>query len=117
MFADDRLAMPIVSREWAVPRRLLLRHNIPLMRHGTLKQYDPKPGVSISTLAYEYPAGHNVPEHAHDSDQLVYATRGVMEVSAGQRLWLTLLILAFGFPRERGIEFECQARSPCARST
>ena len=109
--------MPIVSREWAVPRRLLLRHNIPLMRHGTLKQYDPKPGVSISTLAYEYPAGHNVPEHAHDSDQLVYATRGVMEVSAGQRLWLTLLILAFGFPRERGIEFECQARSPCARST
>ena len=98
MFADDRLAMPIVSREWVVRRRLLLRHNIPVMRHGTLKQYDPKPGVSISTLAYEYPAGHNVPEHAHDSDQLVYATRGVMEVSAGHSLWLTPPHLALWIP-------------------
>jgi len=87
------------------------------MRHSGLKQYDPRPGVSISTLAYEYPAGHNVPEHAHDSDQLIYATRGVMEVSAGQRLWLTLLILAFGFPRERSTEFACHARFPCGRST
>ena len=68
------------------------------MRHGTLKQYDPKPGVSISTLAYEYPAGHNVPEHAHDSDQLVYATRGVMEVSAGHSLWLTPPHLALWIP-------------------
>ena len=89
MLADDRLAMPIVSQQRVVSRRLLLRRNIPVMRHFAPNQYDPKPGVSISTLAYEYPAGYNVPEHAHDSDQLIYATRGVMEVSAGQRLWLT----------------------------
>jgi len=29
-----------------------------------------------------------VPEHAHGSDQLVYATRGVMEVCAGRSFWL-----------------------------
>jgi AraC-like DNA-binding protein/quercetin dioxygenase-like cupin family protein len=65
-----------------------MRHNISLMRHGFLAEYDPKPGVSISTLAYEYPPHFNVPEHAHGADQLIYATRGVMEVSAGQSFWV-----------------------------
>jgi len=68
------------------------------MRQGTLRQYDPKTGVSISTLAYEYPAGHDVPEHAHGSDQLIYATRGVMGISAGQSLWLTPPHLAVWIP-------------------
>jgi AraC-like DNA-binding protein len=62
------------------------------MRHapltGLLTEYDPKPGVSISTLAYEYPAGFNVPEHAHASDQVIYAIRGVMEVASGPGFWL-----------------------------
>ena len=58
------------------------------MRHGVSTEYDPKPGVSISTLAYEYPADFNVPEHSHGSDQLIYATRGLMQVSAGQSYWL-----------------------------
>lgn len=68
------------------------------MRQGTLRQYDPKVGVSISTLAYEYPAGYSVPEHAHGSDQLIYATRGVMEISADQSLWLTPPHLAVWIP-------------------
>lgn len=70
------------------------------MRHGSfiLKQYDPGPGVSISTLAYEYPSGYKVPEHAHGSNQLIYATRGVMEVSAGQSLWLAPPHLAIWIP-------------------
>jgi AraC-like DNA-binding protein len=68
------------------------------MRHSDLRQYDPKTGVSISTLAYEYPAGHNVPEHAHGSDQLIYATRGVMEISTGQNLWMTPPHLAVWIP-------------------
>jgi AraC family transcriptional regulator of arabinose operon len=68
------------------------------MRHDILKAYDPKPSVSISTLAYEYPPGFNVPEHAHRSDQLIYATRGVMEVSAGQSLWLAPPNLAVWIP-------------------
>jgi len=46
-------------------------------------KFDPKRGISIATLSYEYPAGYHIPEHAHGSDQLIYAIRGVMEVSAG----------------------------------
>jgi AraC-like DNA-binding protein len=53
-----------------------------------MTRFDPKPGVSISTLAYDYAPDFHVPEHAHGAHQLIYATRGVMEVSAGQSYWL-----------------------------
>jgi AraC-like DNA-binding protein len=46
------------------------------------QSYDPGPGVSVSSLAYEYPSGWRVTEHAHGSDQLIYATSGLMEVTA-----------------------------------
>ncbi|MGA2039290.1 MAG: helix-turn-helix transcriptional regulator [Bryobacteraceae bacterium] len=59
------------------------------MRHDEiLTEFDPKRGVSVATLAYDYPRGFRVPEHAHGSDQLIYAIRGAMEVSAGQSVWL-----------------------------
>lgn len=58
------------------------------MRHGFSDCYDPRAGTSITTLAYDYPAGFVVAEHAHGSDQAIYATRGVMEVSVGQILWV-----------------------------
>jgi AraC-like DNA-binding protein len=59
------------------------------MRHDRiLRDFDPKRGVSVATLAYEYPAGFQVAEHAHGADQLIYAIRGVMEVFAGQSMWL-----------------------------
>lgn len=54
------------------------------MRHS----YDPGPGVAIASLAHEYPPGWRVPEHAHRSDQLIYATQGVMEIAADKKLWL-----------------------------
>lgn len=67
----------------------MLRHNIWLVRHAEiLTEFDPKRGVSVASLAYEYPRGFRVPEHAHASDQLIYAIRGAMEVSAGQSVWL-----------------------------
>jgi AraC-like DNA-binding protein len=53
-----------------------------------LTEYDPKRGVSVATLAYEYPAGFQVTEHAHGSDQLIYAVSGLMEVHSGQSMWL-----------------------------
>jgi AraC-like DNA-binding protein len=53
-----------------------------------LTEYDPRRGVSVATLAYEYPSRYRVPEHAHGSDQLIYAIRGLMEVSSGRRMWL-----------------------------
>jgi AraC-like DNA-binding protein/mannose-6-phosphate isomerase-like protein (cupin superfamily) len=59
------------------------------MRHRQLiRDFDPEPGASVATLAYEYAAGFQVPEHAHGSDQLIYAIRGVMEVSSGQSMWV-----------------------------
>lgn len=59
------------------------------MRHpGILRDYDPKRGTSVATLAYEYPAGYAVAEHAHGSDQLIYATSGLMHVSSAQSTWL-----------------------------
>jgi len=53
-----------------------------------LTEYDPKRGVSVATLAYEYPSRFRVPEHAHGSDQLIYAISGLMEVSSDQSMWL-----------------------------
>jgi AraC-like DNA-binding protein/mannose-6-phosphate isomerase-like protein (cupin superfamily) len=68
---------------------MLLRHNVPLLRQSKiLTEYDPKRGVSVATLAYEYPSRYQVPEHAHGSDQLIYAISGIMEVSSGQSMWL-----------------------------
>jgi AraC-like DNA-binding protein/mannose-6-phosphate isomerase-like protein (cupin superfamily) len=68
---------------------MLLRHNISLLRHSeVLTEYDPKRGVSVATLAYDYPSSFRVPEHAHGSDQLIYAISGLMEVSSGQSMWL-----------------------------
>src|ERR1700710_1873376 len=49
---------------------------------------EPSRGVAISSLAYEYPAGCLVPAHMHRSDQLIYATQGVMEVMVKQSFWL-----------------------------
>jgi AraC-like DNA-binding protein/quercetin dioxygenase-like cupin family protein len=60
------------------------RHSIAHMRHSV----EPGRGVTVSSLAYEYPAGCLVPPHAHLSDQLIYATRGVMEVMVKQNYWL-----------------------------
>jgi AraC-like DNA-binding protein len=66
-----------------------MRHNVSPLRHSNiLTEYDPRRGVSVSTLAYEYPSRFQVPEHAHGSDQLIYAVRGLMEVSSAQSVWL-----------------------------
>src|SRR5262245_13092250 len=64
-----------------------------VMRHGLepaalVREYDPTPGVAVATFAHDYPRGFHVPPHAHGSDQLVYASRGVMEVAADARLWM-----------------------------
>jgi AraC-like DNA-binding protein len=52
------------------------------------QSFDPGPGIAVSSLAYEYPPAWRVPEHSHASDQLIYATSGVMEVAAAQTQWL-----------------------------
>jgi AraC-like DNA-binding protein len=57
------------------------------MRQLLVRENDPKTGVSVATHSREYPRGSHIPEHAHGSNQLVYASRGVMEVASGQNLW------------------------------
>lgn len=66
-----------------------MRHNVWLLRQSAiLTEYDPKPGVAVATLSYEYPSRFQVPQHAHGSDQLIYAISGLMEVSSEHSLWL-----------------------------
>lgn len=43
---------------------------------------------AITTLIRDYPAGHVVPLHFHDRDQLVYASRGVMTVRTQAGTWV-----------------------------
>lgn len=47
-----------------------------------------KSGSRIVTLTYDYPAGHVIPLHFHDRDQLVYASRGVMTVRTANGAWV-----------------------------
>lgn len=43
---------------------------------------------AITTLAQDYSAGHVIPVHFHDRDQLVYASRGVMTVRTRDGTWV-----------------------------
>jgi AraC-like DNA-binding protein len=57
-------------------------------RHPAI--YDPSLDLrsQITTLAHDYPAGHIIPLHFHDRDQLVYASRGVMTVRTADGTWV-----------------------------
>jgi hypothetical protein len=83
---------------WPTPLEMTIRHKMSLMRQGFITEFGPKLGVLIATLAYDYPANYLVTEHAHASHQLVYAARGVMEVSAGRSFWLLPPRLAIWIP-------------------
>lgn len=45
-------------------------------------------GSQITTLARNYSAGHVIPVHFHDRDQLVYASHGVMTVLTNRGTWV-----------------------------
>src|SRR4051812_28415842 len=78
---QDRTPIPCVARR-------LLRLILGVMRHPVVREHDPGRGVSVATLAREYTRGHSIPEHTHLSDQLVYASCGVMEVASDESLWI-----------------------------
>jgi len=42
----------------------------------------------IVTYTHDYRAGHVIPAHYHDRDQLVYASRGLMTVETGRGTWV-----------------------------
>jgi AraC-like DNA-binding protein len=58
------------------------------MRQTSRRPLDPGPGISIATLARDYPRQFHIATHSHQSDQLVYATRGIMRVFSDQSLWV-----------------------------
>jgi AraC-like DNA-binding protein len=58
------------------------------MRQAIVRENDPARGISVATHSQEYPPGFHVSLHAHGSDQLIYASRGVMEVTSGQQVWM-----------------------------
>jgi AraC-like DNA-binding protein len=55
---------------------------------------------AITTLTLDYPAGHVIPLHFHDRDQLVYASRGVMTVRTCDGTWVVPPHRAVWIPAE-----------------
>ena len=55
---------------------------------------------AITTLTHDYPAGHVIPLHFHDRDQLVYASRGVMTVRTRDGTWVVPPQRAVWIPAE-----------------
>ncbi|KAA6456429.1 helix-turn-helix transcriptional regulator [Acidobacteria bacterium AB60] len=53
-----------------------------------VRENDPGRGISVTSHARDYARDSRVSLHAHGSDQLVYASRGVMEIAAGEHLWV-----------------------------
>src|SRR5512142_1572175 len=62
-------------------------------RSGDLKS-------AITTFAHDYPAGHVIPLHFHDRDQLVYASRGVVTVRTRNGTWVVPPQRAVWIPAE-----------------
>src|SRR5215831_18831600 len=58
------------------------------MRQDAL--FDPKrhSAARVTTLSYEFPDRYRIPEHFHDTDQLVFASKGVMTIQTEQGLWI-----------------------------
>jgi AraC-like DNA-binding protein len=52
----------------------------------------------IVTLAHDYAAGHTIPMHYHDRDQLVFASRGVMTVRTSHGAWVVPVHRAVWIP-------------------
>ena len=70
-------------------------------RSGDLKS-------AIATLARDYPAGHVIPLHFHDRDQLVYASRGVMTVRTRDGTWVVPPHRAVWIPAEFRTRSRCR---------
>jgi AraC-like DNA-binding protein len=54
----------------------------------------------VVTLTHDYPAGHRIPPHFHDRDQLVFASSGVMTVTTDDGAWVVPVYRAVWIPKE-----------------
>ena len=64
--------------------------------------FDPRGSAiaPVTTLVYDFTPGYTVPEHFHDYDQLVYATKGVMTVHTSDGAWVVPTQRAVWIPAE-----------------
>ena len=53
----------------------------------------------VITLTRDYPAGHHIPLHFHDRDQLVFASSGVMTVRTDDGAWVVPVYRAVWIPQ------------------
>jgi len=62
--------------------------------------FDPLPRgrATIITLSRDYAPGHRIPLHFHNRDQLVFASRGVMTVTANPGAWVVPVHRAVWIP-------------------
>jgi AraC-like DNA-binding protein/quercetin dioxygenase-like cupin family protein len=56
--------------------------------------------AAITTFTHDYPAGHVIPLHFHERDQLVYASLGVMTVRTEDGTWVVPPHRAVWIPAE-----------------
>ncbi|SDR49416.1 transcriptional regulator, AraC family [Paraburkholderia fungorum] len=81
--------------------------------------YQGAPGLA-SVMAKEYADGFAVGEHRHARAQLIHATRGTIEVIAGQKLWLVppqrALWMPAGMPHAMRARGAVSLRSPYIRT-
>ena len=59
----------------------------------------PRSSAPVITLMHDYPAGHRIPLHFHDRDQLVFATSGVMTVTTDKGAWVVPFHRAVWIPQ------------------
>jgi hypothetical protein len=57
-------------------------------RHTGIFDPLPRSNAPVLTLTRDYAAGHVIPLHFHDRDQLVFASRGVMTVRTANGAWV-----------------------------
>lgn len=57
-----------------------------------------RPKAQMATLSHEFVDGDLIPEHTHPEDQLVFASRGVMEVRTKRGTWIVPPLRAVWIP-------------------
>jgi hypothetical protein len=72
------------------------------------------PDVVLRTISVGYASGHVIPAHAHDWDQLIFASSGVMTVYTPDGSWVVPPQRAVWVPPGSPTG-SCPAPWPCAR--
>lgn len=58
-------------------------------RQSAHRESKAAPGPAVTSFAHDYGSGDVIATHAHDRDQLVYASAGVMTVRTQEGAWVT----------------------------